>query len=565
MQGKGSRSFVMAQSGLFGVAGVLLLILFAACGSEDASARPPGDAENRAAAVSSDTLRFLIAERVDTDRAPDPVEEHVWEHVRAIYTAREHAPVWIDGGRPNDRARALLSHLSSVHEDGLRVEDYQPDRMEQQLGSLSGSDPSAEATLEAELRLTSLFVQYGEDMLTGRIAPRSVEQSWHIDPSEPDIDSLLVRIVRAEDFERGLASLRPRDEAYAGLRRSLARYREIGERGGWPSVASGSVLTPGDSSERVPAVRARLAAEGFIPHRRIADSLLYDEDLAGAVYQFQRRYGIARDSALGPETRRTMNVTVEERIRQIEANMERWRWLPHGFESRYLLVNVPAFRLHAYEGGEAVMDMAVIVGEEYTATPVFADSMSFLEFYPYWHIPMSIARRDILPAAARDPGHLARNGYEIVRQWTNDAQPIPVSSLGRSQLQPRNFPYRLRQRPGPTNALGKVKFMFPNEFAIYLHDTPGQQLFDRRVRTFSNGCIRVENPVALAEWVLAPNGGWDRSRIRSAMEGPTRRVDLEQKVPIYIVYLTTYVEGDELFFRQDIYDRDARLMATLSE
>ncbi len=538
---------------------LVLVLVAAACGSEDVDA-----AALDFRSPATDTLRLIIAKRVAEDQRPADVGSHVWDHVRAIYASIGNDPLWIAERGLSDRARILLREVAGAYEDGLRPGDYPLRALESRLNELQGAgDAPVEQAVQMELLLTSVLASYGEEMMTGRIDPRQVEQSWYIDRSEVDIDSALVRVVEADDFEAALQGLRPADQDYAALRRELARYREIARAGGWREVPSGSVLAPGDSGDRVSAIRSRLVAEGLISASAGADSLRYDESLAGAVHDFQRRYGIASDSLVGPETRRTMNVPAERRVFQIEANLERWRWLPHAFGSRYIVVNVPAFRLQAYEDGEQVMDMAVIVGEEYTATPAFADSMGYLEFYPYWNIPVSIARRSILPLAARDPGYLARNNYEIVRTWEAGARPIPASSLSREQLRPGNFPYRLRQAPGPTNALGLVKFMFPNEFAIYLHDTPATELFDRRVRTFSNGCIRVENPVGLARWVLEANGGWDEGRIRSAMQGPTRRVDLERKVPIFIVYLTTYVQDGRIRFRPDVYGRDAPLIEAL--
>ncbi len=555
----GGSSPSMWRRACTALAVLFLPILTVACWSDEGDA-----AVFEAGSHSVDTLRLLIAEQMHEDRRPGDADGHAWAHVRAIYASTENVPIWMGERGLNDRARTLLHELASAHEDGLRPEEYPLQRIETLLLELRDArETPVERVVELELILTSVLSAYGEDMLTGRIDPRQVEQSWHIDPSEVDVDSALVRLVNAADFAAALGALRPADEEYGALRRELARYRAIALAGGWREVPSGSVLAPGDSSDRVPAIRARLEVEGFIRASEAAESQLYDEALAGAVYRFQQRYGIAMDSVLGPETRRTMNVPAERRVLLIEANLERWRWLPHAFGPRYILVNVPAFRLRAFEEGEQLMDMAVIVGEEYTATPVFADSMSYLEFHPYWNIPMSIARRTILPEAARDPGYLARNNYEIVRSWAADERPIPVSRLSRSQLQPQRFPYRLRQAPGPTNSLGLVKFMFPNEFAIYLHDTPSGELFDRRVRAFSNGCIRVENPVGLAHWVLEPNGGWDDRRIRTAMQGPTRRVNLERKVPIYIIYLTSYVRNGQMHFRPDVYGRDDALMDAL--
>ena len=258
-------------------------------------------------------------------------------------------------------------------------------------------------------------------------------------------------------------------------------------------------------------------------------------------------------------------MSAERRVRQLDANLERMRWLPRDLGDRAVVVNIPAFRLQAFEQGRAALTMKVVVGREWgdRETPVFADSMATVVINPYWNVPAGIARDEIVPKARRDRGYLTAHDYEVVHGWGNDAPTISPWSVTSAQLAAIGNGYRIRQRPGPGNALGRIKFLFPNDYAVYLHDTPADQLFDERVRAFSHGCVRVEAPVALAAWVLGQQG-WDASRVRSAMATRDRRpVTLDRKIPVYLMYLTAFGRDGTLHFRDDIYDLDQRLIARL--
>jgi murein L,D-transpeptidase YcbB/YkuD len=371
-----------------------------------------------------------------------------------------------------------------------------------------------------------------------------------VNPEEENVDSALVRNLRYEQLDRALATLRPTDDDYAGLSKELQRWRTIVAKGGWQAIpeVSGNVKPGASTSPAViAALRNRLAAEGISAATAGAstDSTrpagatsggVYDRDLAGAVAVFQQRHSINVDSALGKETIDAMNVSASYRLGEIAANMERYRWLPRSFGSRYIFVNVPAFHLEAYDSGQKALEMKVIVGQEYQdkATPVFADSMETVVFRPYWNVPPSIAAKEIFPKGS---AYMAANNMETFRQGGQTG---------------------VRQRPGPKNALGFVKFLFPNDFNIYLHDTPNHELFEKDVRAFSHGCIRLEKPAELAQWVL----GWPADRVEQAMkEGPDDKgVKLPRKIPVYITYFTTYISNGQLFFGNDLYNRDDRLV-----
>jgi murein L,D-transpeptidase YcbB/YkuD len=395
----------------------------------------------------------------------------------------------------------------------------------------------------------------GEDLLTGQIDPRTVAQSWHVDPEKEKIDSALVRNLRYEQLDKALATMRPTDEDYAALSTQLQKYRVLVAKGGWQKIPASPNVKPGAPANPavLTAIRNRLAAEGIvaapaggatkasmIPQGASASSGgIYDHELAAAVALFQERHAINVDSALGSETLEAMNVPADYRLGEIAANMERYRWLPRSFGQRYIFVNVPAFRLEAFDSGQKTLEMKVIVGQEYEdkATPVFADSMETVVFRPYWNVTPDIAAKEIFP---KGPAYLAREDMETYQE---------------------NGQTRVRQRPGPKNALGYVKFLFPNDFNIYLHDTPNHELFNKDVRAFSHGCIRVEKPEELAEWVL----GWPAEKVQQEMQNPpdNKSVKVPQKIPVYITYFTTYMNNGQLYFGNDLYERDDKLVQSV--
>jgi murein L,D-transpeptidase YcbB/YkuD len=379
-----------------------------------------------------------------------------------------------------------------------------------------------------------------------------MSQSWYISTREEGIDSALARTLRESPVDQSIRLIRPQDPTYDSLRIQLMRYRELAAKGDWPTVPKGPALKPGqtDSRARLTALIGRLRAESYLPDDYSAEAtdsasakMKYDSTLAGAVARFQSHHDIGVDSMLGPETVDALNRPVTYRLGQIAANLERFRWLPRSLGDRYILVNVPAFELTAYDSGKAALQMKVIVGQDYEgkSTPVFSDSMEFVVFRPYWIVTDSIAAKEIYPKAAADPDYLDRNNYEIV---TIDHRK------------------RVRQKPGEKNSLGLVKFMFPNDFNIYLHDTPQDALFNKDVRAFSHGCIRLQHPDSLAQFVL----GWPMDSVHREMEQgrDDHRVNLKRKIPVYIVYFTTYMRDGELYFGNDLYGRDDKLVQSIA-
>ena len=566
------------------LASLCIPLLIAGCGSggrqhweEDegaiAETWTPAGVE-RVMGVPAATLRDEIQRRLVSDTAGGSGDRGASDrkrHVHVLYASYGYVPLWLDEDGLRARTSELVNALAHSHTDGLELSAYPISEMRRTIAALKETDsPSVGQLVEADFLLTAAYVALTEDMFAGQIDPHSVSQGWHIDAEEANVDSALVRTLRMEPLDRGIARMRPQREEFDALRGMLERYRAIVSDGGWPSVPDGDALEPGDTSTvaRLEALVARLRVEGYVDDGarvtalrdsagRATDRALYDAPLAGAIARFQARHAIVVDSILGGGTLASLNAPAEYRLRQITANLERYRWLPQMLGRRYIFVNVPAFRLEAFDGGKPVLDMKVIVGAEYNdrATPAFSDSMSYVVFRPYWNVPKEIALEEILPKAYADPGYMARNGYEVVRGWSEDAASAGQYAPGYGAIESGEL--RIRQRPGGENSLGLVKFIFPNDFAIYLHDTPAQSLFERDVRAFSHGCIRVERPVDLARYAL----GWDASRIEAAMNsGPdAHQVVLQEKIPVYIMYLTTYVRDGALHFGNDLYDRDESL------
>jgi murein L,D-transpeptidase YcbB/YkuD len=451
-------------------------------------------------------------------------------------------------GLDRQRAGQLSNVVVASVEDALNPAELPLAAAVEALDVVRGRQaPPADAMARADVLMTAVYAGIAEQLLVGHVDPRAVSQSWHIDPREERVDSALARMLRAPRLDGALTAMRPQHEGYAALRTELARYRRIVASGGWKRLDKGPALSPGDTApaSRLTALRDRLQTAGLLENRQrdaardTAAGRTYDAVLAGAVARFQERHGIVVDSILGAETVAALNVPAEYRAAQIAGNLERYRWLPRALGTRYILVNVPAFRLQAFDNGTETLTMKVIVGAEYDgrSTPVFSDSLQTVVFRPYWNVPDNIAENEIWPKAEVDPSYLARNDYEVVRGEDGP---------------------RVRQKPGPGNALGLVKFLFPNNFAIYLHDTPQGELFEEDVRAFSHGCIRVERPAELAQYVL----GWSADSVQRMMhdDKDDRHVAVSPKIPVYIVYLTSYVRDGALHFGNDLYSRDKELV-----
>jgi len=490
----------------------------------------------------------------------------------AFYLARDFEPVWIgaDGGW-SVGADSVLAVLDEAVLHGLDPEDYHRDALAALEARVRGGGLSATDLVDAEVLLTDALLVYGSHLLLGRVDPARVEAEWIANRREAALD---LRLAEALEGRRGVRTfvraVAPRQEEYRRLRLALADLRAAAEEGGWGRIEEGPTMRVDSLDARVPQVRRRLSlstdpGERSLALRGGADSELFDPELAEAVSRFQRRHGLDADGAVGAQTRAAMNVSVDERLTQTLINLERWRWLPSDLGTRHIRVNIAAFETEVWDADTVALQMRSIVGRQYRMTPSFNGIMRYLVLAPYWHVPPTIASVDKFPQIKADPGYVAAQRMTLFSTATN--APVDPYSVDWAPLTGAEFNrrYRLRQEPGPTNALGNVKFMFPNRHNVYLHDTPQRELFAQTARNFSSGCIRLERPLELADFLLSDQSEWNPSRIRSAVAGGVERsVNLSAPVPVYLLYFTAFVEEDgTVHFRPDIYGRDARVLAAL--
>ncbi len=484
------------------------------------------------------------------------VKELDWPALRRVYRTLDGRPIWMSDQGPKEAARALRRRLHQTLGDGLDPADYHLRRIE---SLWRRNDSNARAWLE--LYLSDAFLRLGRELAVGYGHPRRVDVDWYIPPPRPpNVESRLIRIgQRRARVETTLARLEPPHAGYQALKAALARYRAIALEGPWPRLAAGPTLKRGDRGPRVARLRQRLEREGYLtaPSK---DPALFDDELERAVREFQRRNGHTVDGLVGRRTRASLNVPLERRIRQIQRNMERWRWLPRDLGDRHVLVNMAGYRLDYIEDGEIRLSMRTVVGSRYRATPSFADRIRYLELNPEWKVPSRLARDRFLDKLRRDPQWLTRHHMRLYAGWYEGAMELDPRWVNWNAVDDLHFPYKIVQSPGPHNALGRIKFMFPNRFRIYLHDTFERDLFQRPVRTFSGGCIRLERPLALASLLLGPDHPPDTLRRLIETNQPLR-LDLPHPVPIYLLYWTAWAEDDgPLHFRRDVYGRD-RLIA----
>lgn len=491
-----------------------------------------------------------------------------------FYERRVYQPAWTDSQGPLPQTETLLNAIRHADREGLRPGDYHLEKIEAILSELHQTpklweQPHPRQLVDLDLLLTDAFLIYGSHLLAGRINPEQIDPQWFANRREADLAQLLEDALSSNQIEEALAALLPAYAGYTRLRDTLAIYRKFAETGGWPTVPSGSKLRQGDRSERIPLLRQRLAAEGFLTNVGADDQTLFDNDVEQALKKFQMQNGLETDGILGTQTLQALNISADQRVRQIVVNMERWRWLPQNLGDRYILVNIASFNLDVLEQETPVLNMRVVAGKSYRKTPVFSDKITYLVINPYWGVPDTIAKKDILPKQKKDPNFLMNQKIRVFEGWGANTREIDPSIIDWNNVTAANLTYRFKQDPGPQNALGRIKFMFPNQFDVYLHDTPSKELFAKARRDFSSGCIRIEKPVELAEYLLRKHPDWPSEKIRSTLSGSdftTQTVKLPEPVNIHILYWTVWVgKDDRIHFGPDIYDRDTALDAAMQE
>ena len=476
----------------------------------------------------------------------------------ALYERRGYTPVW-----DNPQAvRQLIETLEHVENDGLISNDYHlPVILKLQANNLVG-DPATAAGLD--LLMTDALIRLGYHLLVGKVDAEELDTNWNMTTTIGDLDTMLslAESIESARIPQLIDQLRPDHAYYAYLQQGLMRYRTIRDQDGWQSVPNGPSLKSGMVDVRIPMIRERLRVTGELSFADTASDI-YDETLTGAVKQFQQHHGLTTDGVIGPATVAAMNVPVQARIDQIKVNLERARWVLHDLPEDMVVTDIAGFEVSYRRGGKIVWSTLAQVGTPYRKTPVFRDQISYLEVNPTWTVPPTILQKDILPQLAKDQSYLQQRDMQVL---THDGKYVDPTTVDWSQFPQKRFPYLLRQNPGPNNALGRIKFMFPNKHLVYLHDTPSRKLFERDQRAFSSGCIRVMNPFELAE-LLLDDPQWTQSRIEEVVTSKqTTRINLAKPVTVILMYWTVNITDDGgMMFKADVYDRDAAVLAGLNK
>lgn len=512
-------------------------------------------------AANSEAIRVEIENLRETGRLSiGGIDIASGNALAEFYERRNFTPTW----NSPDQIGELLELVQVSRDDGLNPEDYHSREIETVYRRIQGGDtPTPQQLAAIELLFSDSLLRLGYHQLYGRIDPTNLDPRWNFDrrPLGPDPLQTVQDAIDAPSLKDFVEARFARGPLYMQLRDALKKYRRIHADGGWPVIPAGVTLKEGMTDERVAAIARRLAITGDLESGAVNAGEAYSRNVADGVRSFQARHGLEPDGVIGPATLEALNVPVETRIDQLRINLERARWVMGGVGEDFIIVNIAGYRAYLVNDAKVVWETKVQVGKPYHQTPVFRDEMTYVVMNPTWTVPYSIATKEMLPRIQRDPDYFKTRTFDIKNRAGEN---VDSESIDWSQLSRGNFPYTFVQRPGPRNALGRIKFIFPNEYAVYLHDTPSKSLFGRAERAFSHGCIRTQNPFDLAELLLEPKG-WDRARIDAQIESAeTKTVHLVEPLPVLLFYLTADIgPNGEYYFHKDIYERDQRVLDVL--
>ena len=480
--------------------------------------------------------------------------ERIRPSLIAHYVTNHGAIYWVGSGRMD----SFIQRLQQAKMDGLNPADYPVAYLTSLRDDLNPNDPQAAA--QAELAFSAFFVSYAADLKIGRIAPQKVDPNLFRAQKTIDVQRVLTDLKKQSDPNKFLAGFEPKNIHYQTLKKMLKVYTQVIDEGiSWPIIARGAAIKAGMSDPRIPAVRHLLSITGDYDWAENA-SPVFDQNLAIALRKFQLRHGLEAKGLLGKQTIVALNISPIERQRQIMLNMERWRWMPDNLGDEHFLINIAGFELQHWQSNTIIDRMDVVVGAVATQTPEFSGAMQYIELNPYWTVPYTIATKEMLPKLQANPLAYAGDFEVFAGGRLVDWASINWASYGGPGS---SFPFTFRQLPGPKNALGKVKFMLPNKFNIYLHDTPAKDKFANSTRAFSHGCIRLSDPTRLA-YSLLERAGMDHGAVDAVWAGgQNTRVNLPTTIPVHLIYATAFSSENGIEFRTDVYGRDRKLYEAL--
>src|SRR5215469_2130095 len=561
--------------GVYSVCAFLVVFSAIACHTSGDPPQKPGSVTPEKAALIPETaeavsaaLRPLVASgKFANLRWPD--FRDVSGDTAKFYASRGYAPAWVDGAGLTAQAKLVVSIVQNAAQKGLNAEDYDASRWQARQDALVGK-PTPDEVARFDLALSVCLLRYVSALNVGRINPRHLKFDLDLNHRKTDLPGFVAQISQASDIAPLLDEVEPQEDGYSRTSQALRTYLSLVQQDPFEKLlVPEKPVAAGGTYSGMALLVTQLKLVGDLSENATLQqgSVRYEGDVVEAVKRFQLRHTLVVTGSLGPETVRELNVPIADRVRQLQFALERWRWLPHEIATPLIAVNVPAFRLYGFDKPHHIgLEMNVVVGKAMRSeTPAFFGSMTYLVFRPDWGVPPVIVRKEIIPPLQKDPSYLSKNGYDLfdTRGKVLDSgrvTPEEIQLLLAGKLS-------VRQRPGPKNALGSVKFMFPNTYLVYLHDTPKTELFSRSRRDFSYGCIRVQDPPALAAWVLQSKPEWTEERIRAAMNGEKSvQVNLSSPIPVLILYGTARVDEDGLVdFYDDIYGHDAKLALALAK
>ena len=516
-----------------------------------------------------------------SDATPDAIRTHI-EYLRqsgaltisnakiastrvlpAFYEQRQFRPAWTDPTAADD----LLRAIQDSEQDGLDPADYHLATLDRlRAERLPETGLHGERAADLDLLQTDALIRLGYHLLVGKVDPERLDSNWNMSYEISHLDpvAMLQTMIDSGNVYRAIEQLKPQHRYYTRLKAALAAYRDIQRQGGWRPIPLGGLLQRGMSDARAPLLRQRLAITGDLPGTLDTSSTVFDDALEAVVKRFQQRHRLAEDGVVGPDTLAALNAPAAQRIDQLRVNLERGRWVLRDLPETFVVVNIADFKVYLIRDGVRVWDTLAVVGSDFHKTPVFTAKMTYLVFNPTWTTPRSIALKEMLPKVKRDRTYLQGQSIDVIDRAGNV---VDQRRLNWAQYNRNYFPYTLRQRPGANNALGQVKFIFPNPHSVFLHDTPSKELFSKVRRDFSHGCIRVQNPLQFAKALLNDATKWNAATIQEIVaSGKTQTVFLSQPIPVLVLYWTAQVDGDGVVsFIPDIYNRDDAVLKRLEE